>query len=95
MFEAADARLDGIIRATVNNLYQHRQAGGTDEQFCLLLIGQFMAEAAQHPPGAGATHMALAVYRLAAQHMQLGHLFEGIAMRDALISTLTEWEEQA
>lgn len=94
MFEAADARLDEIINRTMYSLWHHRQAGGTDEQFQLSLIGQFVAEAAQHPPGAGATHMALAVYRLAVQHQQLYHMSESIQMRDALISTLTEWEEQ-
>lgn len=94
MFEAANARLDDIIARTVHNLWQHRTLGGSDEAFQLALIGQFVAEAQQHPPGAGATHMALAVYRLAVQHQQLYHMSESIQMRDALISALTEWEEQ-
>lgn len=95
MFEAANARLDDIVARTVYNLWQHRALGGTEDTFQAALIGQFVAEAQQHPPGAGATHMALAVYRLAVQHQQLYHMNESIQMRDALISTLTEWEEQS
>jgi len=94
MFDAANAALDSIIAVTARNLNRHRAAGGTDDQFKASLVGEFMAQAAISPPGAGAIHMALAVCRLAEQSQQLWWMYESIQMRDALISVLTEWEEQ-
>lgn len=93
MFEAANARLDDIVIRTIDNLNRHRAAGGSEENFQLALVGQFVAEAQLHPPGAGATHMALAVYRLAVQCQQIYRMADAIDMRDALIKVFTEAEE--
>ena len=89
--EGAHAAIDDIITRT--RLHQFRQAGGTDEQFVEDIIREFNTEARNHPAGAGATHMALSVYRMVMQQEQIYELNDQVEMRNDALKTLWEIDE--
>ena len=92
-FEAAKTELDTIVYRTYEELTRHRQGGGSDDEYVERLINQFVTEARNHPAGAGSVHMALSLYQLVTQHEQISSLTESLAMRDAVLNTMTEIEK--
>ena len=91
-FESAHAAIDEMVSKTWANLQSHRASGGDPVDFQAAMVGSFYAEAQRHKPGAGAAHMALAVYQLTVQWELITELREQIAMRDAVLMTLDELE---
>lgn len=89
-FDAANAAIDEIVERTRRMVAANREKNGTDEQFIESLIEQFVTESLRHEKGAGARHMALAVYRMAILQENIDELTEAVAMRDATLKTL--WE---
>lgn len=91
--EGAHAAIDNIINRTRAKLFEHREAGGTDDEFVERLIEQFVAESQNHPAGAGAIHMALSVYRMTIQQEQIWELHDAVDMRDAALKTMWDIDE--
>lgn len=80
MFEAAHARLDSMIGRAAQRLNAERDKGFSDEEVLEALIDEFCDEAQKQPRGAGATHMAMSIYRMVAQQEQIQCLTEQLEM---------------
>lgn len=91
--EGAHAAIDNMVNKARIELHQHREAGGTDDQFVERLVNTFVAASQQHAEGAGIIHMALSIYRMIIQQEQIWELTDAVEMRDSALKTLWEIEE--
>lgn len=91
-FGAAHATIDHLLDRTLAEWHAHRQAGGDADSFQTRLVAQFVTAAAAHKPTAGATHMALTLYRLARTRELAAHLADENARYAATLADLDTLE---
>ena len=92
VFGAAHATIDQLLDRTLAEWRAHLAAGGTDDTYQQALVAQFVTAAAAHKPPAGATHMALALYRLARTRELAAHLADENARYKATLADLDTLE---
>lgn len=82
--------MDQMIAATRRELAEF---AGTPLEYLSESMDKFAAEAKRHRAGAGARHMALAIFLLARQQELIERLTDDLSMRDFALKTIFELDE--